>query len=484
MSLSIKNIEQHVLNMHTRIPFRYGIATLTALPHLFVSVTLEVNGKTQLGVASDGLAPKWFTKNPDTSIKHDLDEMFDVIAAACRHAQEIGEVETVFDMWQILYIQQKAWAVNTAYPPLLWNLGVSLVERAVIDAFCRATGTTFTDALRTNTLGIRLGEVHPELEGATPSDLLPAKPLRTVMARHTLGLGDPLTADDIGDDDRVDDGLPQALTDCIDRYGLRYYKIKIKGNKDEDFARLTQLAQLIEAKVGVDYRFTLDGNEQYHTVAEFQIFWEELTAEKSLEPFLQRLLFVEQPFHRAIALSAETGAALTAWGARPPMIIDESDGDLDSLPTALACGYVGTSHKNCKGVFKGIANACLLAHYGQQQPEQSFMLSGEDLCNVGPTALLQDLAVMASIGAEHVERNGHHYVRGLTVYPQAMQEAIRAAHPDAYQQHEDGFVALDINDGLLTVGSVVDAPFGVGFDFDPRQFTPVDEWQFESLGLT
>ena len=37
---------------------------------------------------------------------------------------------------------------------------------------------------------------------------------------------------------------------------------------------------------------------------------------------------------------------------------------LDSLPTALALGYVGTSHKNCKGIVKGIANACLLATSG------------------------------------------------------------------------------------------------------------------------
>jgi hypothetical protein len=33
------------------------------------------------------------------------------------------------------------------------------------------------------------------------------------------------------------------------------------------------------------------------------------------------------------------------------------------------------------------------------------MMSGEDLCNTGPIALLQDLAVMAALGIESVERN-------------------------------------------------------------------------------
>ena len=34
-------------------------------------------------------------------------------------------------------------------------------------------------------------------------------------------------------------------------------------------------------------------------------------------------------------------------------------------------------------------------------------MSGEDLANVGPVALLNDLAVMSVLGVEDVERNGH-----------------------------------------------------------------------------
>jgi hypothetical protein len=178
------------------------------------------------------------------------------------------------------------------------------------------------------------------------------------------------------------------------------------------------------------------------------------------------LICVEQPFHREVALSDATTAALKAWAGRPPLIIDESDAEFDSVRLALDGGYAGTSHKNCKGVFRGIANACLLGLRRRVQPERVFLQTGEDLANVGPVALLQDLAVQSVLGVESVERNGHHYFRGLSFLPAEVQAQMLAAHSDLYSRHERGFATLAILRGMLQVGSVVDAPFGVGFSVD------------------
>ena len=65
MSIKINDVQMHVLNMKTRMPFRYGIASLVALPHLFVRVEADVEGKRSVGLAAEGLPPKWFTKNPE-----------------------------------------------------------------------------------------------------------------------------------------------------------------------------------------------------------------------------------------------------------------------------------------------------------------------------------------------------------------------------------------------------------------------------------
>ena len=79
-------------------------------------------------------------------------------------------------------------------------------------------------------------------------------------------------------------------------------------------------------------------------------------------------------------------------------------------------------------MLKGIAHACLLERRRRREPGRSFILSGEDLANVGPVALLQDCAVAAALGVESVERNGHHYFAGLSAFPSAVQERVLEAH--------------------------------------------------------
>ena len=118
----------------------------------------------------------------------------------------------------------------------------------------------------------------------------------------------------------------------------------------------------------------------------------------------RRVIVVEQPVHRDRTLGDDAGAALRAWPERPPLIIDESDGAVGDLPRALALGYAGTSHKNCKGIVKGIANACLLEK--RWRDGERVVLTGEDLCNLGPVALLQDLALMALRGSSMASATG------------------------------------------------------------------------------
>ena len=373
MKLRVLNTGLHILNMKTRMPFRYGIATMTALPHLFVRVQLEVNGRPQWGVAADHLPPKWFTKNPATAFRDDVTDMLRVVNSAADLARAIAPAPTPFDLWQQLDAAQKGWAADKPFPPLLWGFGVSLIERAMLDAFCRATQTSFARAVHDNTLGIRLGNIYSELRGHRPAEFLPSEPLRSILVRHTVGLADPLTDAEIPPAELLSDGLPQSLEKCIRGYGLTRFKIKLCGDIATDTTRLKRIAGLMPR----DFAFTLDGNEQYQTVEAFVAAWEALRSEPSLQEFLSRLIFVEQPLHRDVALGGETKRTLLDWRERPPILIDESDGELTSFARALDCGYAGTSHKNCKGVFKGIANACLAAR-------RQRMISGEDLATSVP----------------------------------------------------------------------------------------------------
>src|SRR5262249_45555805 len=152
-----------------------------------------------------------------------------------------------------------------------------------------------------------------------------------------------------------------------------------------------------------------------------------------------------------IALDDSIGDFFSRWPDRPPIIIDESDATTGSLPRALALGYAGTSHKNCKGVCKSIVNAGLLAHWRIAEPTRKFLMSGEDLANIGPVALLQALAVAASLGIESIERNGHHYFAGLSMFPENVQHAVLDAHGDLYAKSERGWPSVAIRAGEIDV---------------------------------
>lgn len=482
MTIEVQDYSLFLHNLHTRLPFRYGIAVLTSLPHLFVRVECRIDGKVQDGVAADSLVPKWFTKDPDKAYRQEIREMIAVIESAGLFAREAGEQETVFDLWKAVYAHQNRWAAEQGFPPLLGSLGVSLVERAVIDAFCRARGLSFSQALRSNAFGIRLGELHPELDGLEPGELIPDEPLSRLTVRHTIGLSDPLSEAEIRPPDRISDGLPQSLEASIRKYGLTHFKIKLGGALEADLARLNRIAAVLEAALPEGYAYTLDGNEQYSSMGQFNRFWGAFQSSSELADFREQLLFVEQPLHRDLAFTARTKAELLAWDDRPAIIIDESDSQIDSLETALDCGYAGTSHKNCKGVIKGIANASLLAHRCASDPERCFILSGEDLVNIGPVALLQDLTVMANLGIDHVERNGHHYFAGMSSFDQEIQDQLVECHPDLYALKDLNYPSLRIVSGQIQVESVNQAPFGLDMDLDLSCcFTPQKAWRYDSL---
>jgi hypothetical protein len=251
-------------------------------------------------------------------------------------------------------------------------------------------------------------------------------------------------------------------------YGHRYFKLKVGGDIASDLARLGAIEDVLD-RMGEPYFVSLDGNEQYADAAGIA----ELMARMRETPALARLyasiLFVEQPVARSFALERDLRDVRSASIGKP-VIIDESDGELDSFVQARARGYAGVSSKTCKGFYKSLLNAARCAKWNSEQPQTRYFMSAEDLTTQAGLAVQQDLALVSLLGITHVERNGHHYVNGMAALPRAEQQAFLEAHGDLYE-HSHGAVRLRIRDGRIKLGSLDCAGFASAAmpDFDAMQ---------------
>jgi hypothetical protein len=458
MEIRIHSVDVERYDLSTRMPFKYGIVTLTHLPHLFIRIEASVSGQRVRGITADHLPPKWFTKVPEKDPIEEIEDMLMVIEKAGQHAQTIA-CDSVFYFWHKLYQQQAVWATENHIPPLLAHFGTSLIERALIDAFCRYRKESFSDLLHANQFGISWDKLRPELAGFEVKDLLPP-PLKTITVRHTVGMVDFLFENEISKEERINDGLPQSLQACIAFYGVNHFKIKVNGQLEQDMQRLESIEALFAQMKLEQFAFSLDGNEQFKDVDSLANFWIAIQSSKRMKSFFDHLLFIEQPFHRDIALTEEIGTALHSWEDAPPIIIDESDATLDTMPRALELGYRGTSHKNCKGVFKGILNRATINLRNRKAGNERYLMSGEDLGNIGPIANHQDLVVQACLGNESVERNGHHYFKGLSFFDRDIQSKALEKFSGIYSEDPSGYVRLNIRNGHLNMEDLLVAPFG------------------------
>jgi hypothetical protein len=483
MRFTLKQTWLGLRNSTTRIPFRYGGACLTRCPQAVLEATIEVDGRAHRGYSGDCLPPGWFDKTPGVSFDRQIADMLEAIRRAREIFAAVASREvTLFRGWLDAFGEVQSQAARLGFTPLLAGFGLSLVERAIADALARAAGLSFAEAVRADLYGIEAGLVHAELAGLRPADWLPSQPRRWVWVRHTVGLGDPLTEADVAPGEQLDDGLPQTVEDYLRRTGLRYFKVKLGNQLDRDRERLTAFARLVERYRGSDYRLTLDGNEQYHTAEDFDGFVAMIEGTPELETLRANTLAIEQPLDRSIALDPRHTEGIAALGRWRPVIIDESDGAATSYREALDVGYRGVSSKNCKGAIKALLNAGLTWLRNDRGRESRLVMTGEDLCGVGVVPVQADLCLAATLGLEHVERNGHHYHPGLSYLPEARREAALQAHPDFYARH-GRIIGPRVRDGRFEIGSLQCVGFGFAALPELGDWQAPEDWSFASLGL-
>ena len=428
--ISLRGVRLYSRRFPLRRPFRFGIVELQELEHLVVAASFLIDGRSVTGYAGENLVPRWFLKNPALSIDEEIALLRRSVRAVSDAAMSQPQASSPFDLWRRLHTRVRSEAI--VVPPLLAQLGESLVERAALDAWCTFHRSTIHDALRDDRLGIDLGRVHAQFERHPISRNHLVAPPTHLLVRHTVGLADD----------------PAELPRIVEASGIHRLKIKLSGDPTADADRLHNLyGACILARWSID-RITLDGNENYDDLSRFTRLIEALRGPQ-LAAVLEKLVWIEQPFRRDIAFSDEV-ATLLKRQPLPPMIIDESDASPADLPHALEIGYAGTTHKNCKGVFNSIIHRAVLTQHAAAM-RRPVILSGEDLTIVAPWSQASDLMVAAAVGVSDVERNGNHFADGLSGFGHEVSEQALLEYPSLYRRRADGVAELSIVAGRVAV---------------------------------
>ncbi len=469
--LRLEAVECFERDVRLRLPFRFGVITVTRATQAVIRVTVVLeDGRTSRGVAAETLGAKWFDKRAAFSDAQNLDQLRQALNLAVELYRGCPW-STPFEFYARTYKEQLARGGELGLLPLVAAYGPALLDRAILDALGRAEGLGFADMISRNVAGLAITELTPDLAGFDLSRFLADLRARPAIAvRHTVGLLDPIVAADQKPGERVNDGLPETLEEVVAHYRTRYFKLKVGGDIAADLDRLARIAAVLDRAHG-DYRTTLDGNEQYDDLEGVAELWRRICETPALSRLAAHTLWIEQPIARAYALAKP----VAELAQRKPLIIDESDGELASFPAALALGYSGVSSKNCKGFYKSILNAARVAKLNAAARaaarRQQYFITGEDLTTLAGVSVQQDLALVSLLGLAHVERNSQHFTDGMSFAPEAEQANFVHAHPDLYERV--GPARLRIQEGRLALGSLACPGFAAVADMDFASMRPM-----------
>jgi hypothetical protein len=461
-----------------RFPSALGSAALAEQKPEFATSPLchvrmivgDEQGNESFGCAADRLSVRWLDKRAGRDSDLKLRELVALLQSARDVYLAQPDFDSPFEQWSRCYAPIISLGRAANQEDLTSGFASALLERAMIDAVCRLSNQSLHSMLRNNQLGVHFVELDESLGRINLGQALPEKPTTTINIRHTVGVFDPFTDEDWPAASRIGDGLPETLQEYIDLQGLRYFKVKISGDLKVDLNRLMRLWEIMP--IDRQPEITLDANEAFVDAEHFANFVDRLEQENL--GLFQHILYFEQPLPRNVALDPKVAKWIRRINEQKPVIIDESDSTVDACKRALAIGYAGTSHKNCKGLFKSLFNYALKTRMADD--DQQVILSGEDLQNLPIVPLQQDFVSVGILGMEHCERNGHHYNYGLSMLSGQEKLSVARHHPDLYEQRGDEWF-MKIREGSVECGSLHGPGFGVVDEPDWSSMQDLLAWQ-------
>lgn len=322
----------------------------------------------------------------------------------CAHPLELSEVlESEF----LLLAEglSERMELSTPIPKLCTAVTTSPIDAAIHDGFGKANGIKSYNGLDEDYVTTDLGHfLDSSFSGKYLDRYTTRHPQPNMPLYHLIGALDPLTEADITS--RLNDGLPETLSEWISADGLTHLKIKLNGNDLEwDVSRVLAIDRITaetQVRRGVEtWHYSADFNETCENV-EYLLEFLNRIQEEGGQAF-DRLAYIEQPTDRDLEAHPENKMHKAA--EIKPVVIDESLTDYDTFMLARDQGYSGVAIKACKGQSQALLMGAAAQEFGM-------FLAVQDLTCPG-ASFLQSAGLASHIrGVTAIEGNARQFCPG------------------------------------------------------------------------
>lgn len=363
-------------------------------------------------------------------------------------------------------------------PALIGSVGAALLDRALVDALCRARGLSFASAIRGNAVGIRMLQAGGGADSTTGIGADRAAPDGASRIGRLFGqLGVAAFAAGLTPRPRIAWRLRVEAPDApaaplVD--GVADFVLGLRGDVREDLERLRDLATRLDALPG--YRLALDGDERFASFEELAELMRKLEQEPALRRLHASLAWIEQPLPRDRAFAQ----AFDPQAIGVPVIVDESDAESDDFARAIAIGYHGVTTDASKGLYLALLNAAR-CHRASTVHNRLITVAAASANRHG-NGLLQQLALAGLLDQPTIGAIGATAATGAigaTVDPGPAtaqdQRPYRTAHPDLIGDPDRSGGGLRIENGGLSLESLNARGFGTAVDPDFASWTPMPQ---------
>ena len=231
------------------------------------------------------------------------------------------------------------------------------------------------------------------------------------MVRHTVGMMDAV----------------ETLAAIHRETGCRYFKLKLSGDPAADRARLVAIAAALE---GIDYRVTLDANEQYATHESLAALCDALTR----DPELAELAAAASLYRAALAARAHFRGA--ARRTREAICLHRRRGGKRLRHLSEGAGARLSRHfvEGLQGHLQVAAERRARGEMDRRGPRA--FLAAEDLTCQAGLAVQQDTALARLSRHRACRAQRPSLCRRLRRDAAGEIQAFQRAHPDLYEERD------------------------------------------------